>query len=224
MDRPLFTGSHLKWIALIAMTLDHIGAYLFPHASILRIVGRLAFPIYAYLIAEGCRRSRNPRRYFLRMLLTAFLSQVILYFFRPGLHLCVLFSFSLSILLTMLLAPLRSDRPRAAIAIAFFGLLLTAILVSLRPLGISMDYGLLGILMPAAVYLGNNAEERLGITAGFLAALTLRYGSLQIFAFGALPFLALYSGKRGTIRFPRLFYFYYPAHLAVILLLAQFLS
>ncbi|MCF0110995.1 MAG: hypothetical protein HUJ58_03775, partial [Erysipelotrichaceae bacterium] len=46
------TSYHLKWIALVTMTIDHIGYFLFPRYKILRIIGRIAFPLYAFLCAE----------------------------------------------------------------------------------------------------------------------------------------------------------------------------
>ena len=48
------SNNQLKILAMVAMTLDHVGAYLFPHVLWLRLVGRLAFPVYAFMIAEGC--------------------------------------------------------------------------------------------------------------------------------------------------------------------------
>ena len=60
---PGLSGNQLKIIALIAMTIDHIGLQFLPHVTILRIIGRLAFPIFAYMIAEGCLHTRNRRRY-----------------------------------------------------------------------------------------------------------------------------------------------------------------
>ena len=48
------TGNQLKLFAVIVMTIDHIGAVLYPSVLWLRIVGRLAYPIFAYMIAEGC--------------------------------------------------------------------------------------------------------------------------------------------------------------------------
>ncbi len=48
----------LKIIACIAMTIDHIGYLLFPNIIVFRIIGRLAFPILAYLIAEGCKYTK----------------------------------------------------------------------------------------------------------------------------------------------------------------------
>ena len=47
------TSNQLKLLALVTMTVDHVGVQLFPRVLWLRMVGRLALPIYAYMIAEG---------------------------------------------------------------------------------------------------------------------------------------------------------------------------
>lgn len=73
-EKPL-TGFHLKWIALLAMVIDHIGV-VFPSPEFLRAAGRLAFPIYAFLIAEGCRRTRSRKRYLLGLGAFALISEV----------------------------------------------------------------------------------------------------------------------------------------------------
>ncbi len=62
------TGNQLKIIALIAMTCDHVGKILLPQIGILQIVGRLAFPIFAYMIAEGCVHTKSKKRYLLTMM------------------------------------------------------------------------------------------------------------------------------------------------------------
>ena len=56
------SGNQLKIIAAISMTVDHLGFILFPSLIILRIIGRIAFPIFAYMIAEGCRYTKNEKR------------------------------------------------------------------------------------------------------------------------------------------------------------------
>ena len=60
----LLTKNQLKILAMVCMTLDHIGAAFFPQAVWLRVIGRLAFPLFSYCIAEGCRYTRNKARYF----------------------------------------------------------------------------------------------------------------------------------------------------------------
>jgi len=69
----------LKCIAVIAMTIDHTGAILVSlghNVEFMRVIGRFAFPIYAFLIAEGCRRTRDIRKYVLRLVIFAILSEV----------------------------------------------------------------------------------------------------------------------------------------------------
>ena len=62
---PGLTGNQLKLIALFAMTCDHVGMQIFPQLLWLRMIGRLAMPIYAFMIAEGCRHTRNRKKYLL---------------------------------------------------------------------------------------------------------------------------------------------------------------
>ena len=74
------TGNQLKIIAMICMTVDHVGFILFPKQEIFRIIGRLAFPIFAYMIAEGCRYTRNYGRYLGTMAAVAAVQLFLLYF------------------------------------------------------------------------------------------------------------------------------------------------
>ena len=64
----------LKLLAMAAMLADHIGYLFFPQALWMRCVGRLAFPIFAFQVAEGWYRTRDRRRYFLRLALCGLLS------------------------------------------------------------------------------------------------------------------------------------------------------
>ena len=66
----------LKYIAMATMLVDHMGYVLFPWTLWLRCVGRIAFPIFAFQIAEGCIRTHDRRRYALRLLLFAVLTEV----------------------------------------------------------------------------------------------------------------------------------------------------
>ena len=63
----MLSSTVLKLIAAVTMFIDHAGLILFPQYRIFRIIGRLAFPIYAYCIAEGFRYTRNRKKYFLRV-------------------------------------------------------------------------------------------------------------------------------------------------------------
>lgn len=74
-DAPL-TSFHLKLIALVTMVIDHVGYVFLGTIPLLRTIGRAAFPIYAFLIAEGCRRTRDRKRYLLGLGAFAVISEL----------------------------------------------------------------------------------------------------------------------------------------------------
>ena len=78
--RGFLNGNHLKLIAAFTMLLDHAGILLFPRVQLFRILGRLAYPIYAYMIAEGCRYTKNKLRYFLMVFGLGAACQIVYYF------------------------------------------------------------------------------------------------------------------------------------------------
>jgi|GEM_PF-2361223 len=61
------TRNTLKTIACVSMLVDHIGYILLPEAAFLRYIGRLAMPIFAFFIGEGCLYTRNRKKYFTRI-------------------------------------------------------------------------------------------------------------------------------------------------------------
>lgn len=66
-------GFVLKVIAMILMTIDHIGLFMYakdpsnPTWTVFRIIGRLAFPLYAFFLAEGMRYTHSKEKYILRI-------------------------------------------------------------------------------------------------------------------------------------------------------------
>ena len=91
-------GTLLKVIALVAMTLDHIGMILYPGVNEFRVVGRLAYPIFAYMIAEGFRYTRYRWRYFSIIWVIGLVCSVIDYIARGSLYQSIFITFAISIL------------------------------------------------------------------------------------------------------------------------------
>lgn len=219
--RPGLTGNQLKILAMITMTCDHVGLYLLPQFPVLRILGRLAMPIYAYMIAQGCRHTHDRRRYLLRLLGLGLLCQTVYYAVEGSLYQCILMTFSLSVALIwgMDAAVRRPDPARIVTAAGLFAaaVFLCQILPKLLPgTDYAVDYGILGVLLPVLVFCGENRRQELLLLAVGLAALAVSLGGIQWWSLAALPLLALYNGRKGSYPLGRLFYIYYPLHLAVI--------
>lgn len=213
MERKL-TSNQLKLLAMLTMTLDHIGVQMFPGVLWLRIVGRLAFPIYAYMIAEGCAHTRNRSKYLLQMAGLALLCQLVYFFAMGSLFQCILVTFTLSILL--IYACDTGSLPLIGLTLLGVSFITVALPRLLPATDFAVDYGFFGVLVPVAVYLGNTRRDKLLFTAGALAALAWSFGGIQWYSLAALFPLALYGGQRGKGRMKWLFYLYYPLHLAAI--------
>lgn len=227
------SASALKMLALVSMTLDHIGKILLPQILILQILGRLAFPIFAYLIAESCHFTRSLRRYWLRMTAVGLVCQLVLYISQRSLYQCILITFagSVCIIAAVRRADAQTNLPRrrgytaAAVALTALAAWLSEGLPILLPnTNYSIDYGFLGILLPVLIYLGRTPRQKWLLAAGGLTALAIQYGGIQWWAPAALVPLALYNGRRGKYRAKYFFYLYYPLHLALLWLLHQWLQ
>lgn len=220
--RSGLTGNQLKLIALAAMTCDHIGVQFFPQVQLLRIIGRLALPIFAYMIAQGCRYTKNKARYLLTIASVALVCQLVYFFAMGSLYQCILVTFSLSIglIFVMGLALRKRSLLYTAIAVLSFisVLCISEYLPNILP-GFYIDYGFIGIMLPVLIWLGNGKWQSLALCCIGLVLLSIG-NPLQWFSLLALPLLALYNGTRGKRKLKYLFYIYYPAHLALIYLIS----
>ncbi|HEY4035600.1 MAG TPA: TraX family protein [Ktedonobacteraceae bacterium] len=70
------TTFQIKLIAITCMVIDHVGLFFFPQILLFRIVGRLAFPLFAWLIANGAYYSKNTKQYLVRLLFFALVAQM----------------------------------------------------------------------------------------------------------------------------------------------------
>ncbi len=215
-EKTGLTGNQLKLIAMIAMTCDHVGLQLLPQYPILRAIGRLALPIYAYMIAEGCRHTHDRKQYLLRLAALAFACQIVYFLAMGSLYQCILVTFSLSVCLIYLWDMGPDWKFYMGFGIVFF---LCRVLPDLLPgTDFQIDYGIWGVSLPVFIYLASTK----GLLVGLLL-LALDCGGTQWLALAAVPLLMLYNGRRGTARIGKLFYYYYPAHLVVIYILSLFL-
>lgn len=225
------SASALRLFAMGVMLMDHIGAVLFPGTVWLRIIGRLAFPIFAFQVAEGYRHTRNFNRYCLRLLIFALVSEIPFDLVFAG---TVYYPFYQNVMFTLLLglwAVRQTDRliNQTRKRLIHF---LTLILTLLTALVISPDYGVLGVLSVVAFYLLRNTPGgRIGQLAVMFGIHVFGYISqsiplpggrmefpLQGFAVFALIPIWLYTGEKGRggkiLQFAG--YAFYPVHLLIL--------
>lgn len=221
-------GGALKGIAAALMLTDHVGAILLPEVPVLRCVGRLAFPIFAFFIAEGYAHTRDFGRYFRRLAILAVVSEIpfnlengaVFDLTRQN----VLFTFCLALLTLRGLEAL--GRERGFGRWAGCGLVLAAGFAAGELL--RTDYGGWGVVTVALLYLCRDGKyAKLWLLLAMAAVNGLGMGSLtmpvfggempiQLFAVAALPVIWLYNGQAGPKGLRRAFYVFYPAHLLVL--------
>jgi len=205
----------LKWIAIVTMTIDHLGAILCSDYTVLRIVGRLSFPIFCYLLILGMESTKKLRNYFIRLFLFALISQVpfdLAFGFKPFEHLNIFFTLSSGVLF-----------------IHFHRNPLVSLLVVLAHF-LNFDFGPYGIALIGCMYILKQNTEYGIVSIALLNVLSLLMWNTQIYSLLALPIILLYKSGflkiqrklNGNIAYPLwrkyLFYVYYPSHLAMLYL------
>ena len=210
----------LKLLALITMIIDHVGAVFFPQYPILRIIGRLSFPIYCFLLVEGYFHTKDIRKYSLRLLIFALISEVPFDFAFYGKltnsHQNIFFTLFLGLMAIHLIHTLNKEN----LIIAFAG----AILMMFFAEYISSDYGSLGILYIITFYLLKSVDgmAKLLLMTFLIAVLNfLMSGGLQNYSVLSSVFIFQYDGTLGPKnKFLQYgFYIMYPLHLAIIYLI-----
>ena len=212
----------LKIIACGTMLLDHIGACLFPRQLWLRVIGRIAFPIYCFLLVEGVYHTKRPLQYLFRLTIGMILSE---YFFDAALfggwtwqHQSVIVTLVLAYIMVrfMLLIP------------PLWGKLLIILPFALAAELLNTDYGALGIALVAMFVLTRRMRHRSAIQAFCICLLSVFYQgvpTLEPLAVMALLPIDFYSGRKAAnsrvIQWT--FYLFYPVHLAILLLVQNLL-
>lgn len=227
----VLNGFHLKLIAICTMFIDHMGHTLFPGVMWLRCIGRVAFPIFCFLIAEGCVYTHDRRKYALRLLVFALLSEIpfnlmtggwvwnpydqnVLWTLLAGALVCWLMDWALK-----KCTPLSFVLTGAAMVAAYW------LLEAFRT-----DYGGWGMLLVAAFYGVHRAPSgavvkmiaqafglaffSLGVMGGYL--------SIELWSLVSLAPIWLYNGQRGfshkAVQYG--FYAFYPVHILILSLIS----
>lgn len=212
-------NNQLKIIAMLAMLSDHIGRMLLPEYKVLIIIGRLAFPIFAFMIAEGCFYTKNKLKYFLSIACLGTGCQAVYLFTTGSLYQNVLITFSLSVAIIFGIENFKKKKDLLSVVLIVFLICAVVFTCQLLPKilsGFKIDYGLIGVSLPVLVYLTKGNNHKVFCAAVVLVALSFTMDITQWFSLLAVPVLLLYNGKRGKHNLKLLFYIFYPAHLAII--------
>lgn len=212
-------GFSLKVIAISAMVIDHIAAAFFPSALWMRFLGRITMPVISYMAAESYHHTRSVKNYLYRLLLFAIAAQVPFMLAFDTTKLNVLFTLIAAV---SILAAESSRLSGPARLLLIFSLLVFSILC---------DWALFGVLFVWVFYRfrGNFHRQAVAFSVVALVQVVLTAFMtrdsafwVQSGVFAAIPILSLYNGRRGRdMRY--FFYIFYPAHLAVIVLIKYLL-
>jgi len=206
----------LKLIATTSMLIDHSGYLIFNGFSYMNYIGRLAFPIFAFLITEGYIHTSNLKKYFSRLLIFALISQIPYMLLFPN-------HFTFNILFTLafgLLSITVYDKCENK-SLGFTLVILCAVLAQL----LNFDYGWFGIATIFIFYVFKREKLYMNIlfyittfihyTYYFAKTLKIEYLLIFICCTLALIPINLYNGKKGkNIKY--FLYIFYPLHLIIL--------
>lgn len=200
------------------MTIDHMGVFLFPEHIGFRIIGRLSFIIFAFLIVNGYKYTHNKERYLIRLIIMGFISQIpdmlgIINYVGN-----IFFTLSIGLATVMVLA---SDRKLKYI----YYVLLIGLAVLLN-----VDYGIYGVLVINAFYLIDRYQINIPLQIAIFIALNYfgikveHFASIQYYSLFSLPIIWSYNQKLGYHNkyLSYFFYWYYPVHLTILAIISYF--
>ncbi len=205
-------GDILKLVGMITMLVDHVGFMFFPGAALPRIIGRLAFPVFAFSIAQGYHFTSDLKKYFFRLILLGIVSQIpfmLAFDFLDKLN--IIFTLALG-----LLALFFFDTKR------YFLMLLPLITSVVLP----VEYGLYGILLIFSFYFFKKKHLVIlfQLMATFLFALATN-APLQMYSLFGIGLILGFPAIKINIHLPKnFFYWFYPIHLALLFIIKLILD
>lgn len=223
--KKILNAAQLKIIALISMLTDHLAvcfAELLPEwgYNVMRGVGRLAFPIFCFLIVEGFEKTSSRLKYCLRLLVFALISEVPYdmlmhraWFYPYGNN--IMFTLMLTVLVLWIVDVLQKKGTPGIIAA-----LSIAITVGVAAYFLHLEYSWKCIAIAMLFYVAKNDDAvKYAGTACILLINTTITGLNAVFA---LPLIYLYNGKKGKTQ-KYFFYIFYPVHILALGIVKCFL-
>lgn len=222
----------LKLLAIITMAIDHVGLFFFPEHITWRIIGRLSFPIFAWLIANGARYTKNINAYLKRLLIFAFISQIP---YLLAFHTIDKNFWSLNIFFTLFLGLLAikiiQEKKQLWLSI------LVTLICSLGAYLMQASYGIVGVLSIVFFYIFFEQKLYLFLSEAVIFLLPLMAASLVVLkplspylmanfiyqpvCLVSLFLIFLYNKKQG-LKAKYFFYIFYPAHFFIIYFIKLF--
>lgn len=212
----------LKFIAVISMVFDHAGYVIFHKFSFMNYIGRLAFPIFAFSITEGYIHTKNLKKYFSRLLIFAFISQIpyMLFInnFTNNFTLNILFTLSLG----LLAITIYDKSKNKLLGLLFVGL------CSVFAHFLHLDYGWFGIVIIFIFYIFKDKKLYMNLSFciatfinyfySYITTLRIEYLFIMLFCSLSLIPINLYNEKKGkNIKY--FLYIFYPLHLIALYLI-----
>ncbi|MCI5583903.1 MAG: conjugal transfer protein TraX [Anaeroplasma sp.] len=241
MNRYRFQGAHLKWIALISMLIDHSAVllvhpyiHLYPNTSAMegmeilyfwmRLLGRIAFPLFAFLLVEGVKHTSSPLKYGIRLLIAALVSEIPFdmarqYRFVDFSYQNVFFTLFFGLVCIEVLRWMEEQQGKGRSYFGFLRLLALFFFVAAAEL-LHTDYGGVGvvvILLMYTLFLQRGFFEK---WLAFLISLVPLFliSQTSLAAAVCAPLIQGYDGTRGKQN-KYFFYLFYPLHLLLLVLL-----
>ena len=219
----MLTSASLQLIAIITMIIDHVGLFLCGNDLGMRLVGRLAMPLFCFMLAEGFLHTKGKRwKYFGRLAIFALISQLPFDLLSNSAASPVRLNVMFTLATGFAAMALIEYGKWAVIGLPIFFIVAEYL---------HMDYGAYGIAMIVGFYLiskflGKKKQKIwrwLAYIVTFFTSTTIyvaaKQNATQLFALLAIIPIILYNGKLGK-RLPKWFgYIFYPAHLLAIFII-----
>jgi len=213
------TGFSLKLIAIATMFIDHAGyiLYMYDEAVFMRYIGRIAFPIFAFLIAEGCKYTGDIKKYTMRLFVFALISQVPFALFT-GLGVFgyknIFFTLGIAVLCIMAYKVVKEKYDNSILHIAVAIILCFVGYTAANELW--TDFGGRGVVLIILLYLSGRKEIQLVVLLSFMLIMYSDNMGFLIGGMASIIPIALYNRRQGYKANKWLFYGFYPMHLLLL--------